>query len=87
MAKTALRLPVRPSFPASLAVVQVDPATLFRISGHNKNEPYFGKWNTNRFDDPNPDPDARFGTCYLGSSLAVAVAETWLSQEADVGVK
>lgn len=74
----ALRLPVRPSLPASLAVVQVDPATLFRVSGHNTNEPYFGKWNTNRFDDPSADSDARFGTCYLGSSLAVAVAETIL---------
>lgn len=78
MAKTALRLPARPSLPAALAVVRVDPATLFRISGHDTGEPYFGRWNTNRFDDPNPDPAARYGTCYLGGSLAVAVAETIL---------
>jgi hypothetical protein len=58
--------------------VQVHPQTLFRISGRNTGEPYFGRWNANRFDDPNPDPEARFGTCYLGTSLAVAVAETLL---------
>lgn len=78
MATVALRLPGRPSLPTSLSVVTIDPATLFRVSGHNAGEPYFGGWNTNRFDDPNPEPAARFGTCYLGASLAVAVAETIL---------
>ncbi|UVW30728.1 RES family NAD+ phosphorylase [Massilia sp. H6] len=58
--------------------VEVNPADLFRVSRHNTGEPYFGKSNANRFDDPNPDPAARYGTCYLGTSLAVAVAETVL---------
>jgi len=74
----ALRLPLRPSLPASLDTVVVDPASLVRVSGHDTGEPYFGRRNVNRFDDPNADPALRFGTCYLGSSLAVAVAETIL---------
>lgn len=63
----ALRLPLRPSLPDSLQTVRIDPSTLFRVSGHATGEPYFGAWNRNRFDDPNPDPGSRFGTCYLGS--------------------
>ena len=74
----ALRLPLRPSLPDSLQTVRIDPSILFRVSGHATGEPYFGAWNRNRFDDPNPDPGSRFGTCYLGSSLAVAVDETIL---------
>ena len=78
MARSPITITSRPQLPASLKTLQVDPATLYRVSGHDTGEPYFGRWNTNRFDDPNPDPDARYGTCYLGTSLAVAVAETIL---------
>lgn len=78
MASRTKPLPAAPGLPTHLETVEVDPADLVRVSGHNTGEPYFGKFNANRFDDPNPDPDARYGTCYLGTSLAVAVAETVL---------
>ena len=73
-----LRLPRLPQLPASLQTVRCDPATLYRVSGHATGEPYFGRANTYRFDDPHPQAAARFGTCYLGASLAVALAETLL---------
>lgn len=78
MARAPLRLPAGPSLPDTLQTISVDPNGLFRVSGHDTGEPYFGRWNANRFDDPAPDPAARYGTCYLGTSLAVAVAETLL---------
>lgn len=78
MAAATKRLPAAPGLPDSLSKVEVDPAKLLRVSRHNSGEPYFGRSNANRFDDPNPDPSARYGTCYLGTSLAVAVAETVL---------
>ena len=73
-----LRLPRLPQLPAALKTVRCDPAALCRVSGHATGEPYFGRANTYRFDDPHPQAAARFGTCYLGASLAVALAETLL---------
>jgi len=73
-----LRLPRLPQLPAALQTVRCDPAALYRVSGHATGEPYFGRANTYRFDDPHPQAAARFGTCYLGTSLAVALAETLL---------
>ena len=78
MVKGPLKLPATPQLPSSLHPKTLDPATLFRISSYNTGEPFFGKFDTNRFDDPNPKPDDRFGTCYVGTSLAVALAETLL---------
>lgn len=78
MATATKRLPAVPKLPDTLPKVEVDPASLFRMSRHASGEPYFGRPDTNRFDDPNPDPAARYGTCYLGTSFAVAVAETVL---------
>jgi len=78
MAAATRRLPAAPGLPDALATVTVDPATLYRVSGYSSGEPYFGKWNANRFDDPDPNACGRYGTCYLGTSLAVAVAETVL---------
>lgn len=78
VARPAIRLAAKPQLPPTLKTVTVDPASLVRVSGHDTGEPYFGRWGTNRFDDPNPDAASRYGTCYLGASLAVAVAETVL---------
>jgi hypothetical protein len=78
MAKQPIRITTRPQLPTRLKTVSIDPSTLFRVSGHSTGEPYFGKWNANRFDDPSEVPEARYGTCYLGTSLAVAIAETLL---------
>lgn len=61
----------------ALHTVQVDPASLHRISRHESGEPYFGRSGANRFDDP----DRRFGTCYFGLSVACAFAETILHDE------
>lgn len=78
MAKRPLTFPSKPSLPAALPVVTVDPRDLYRVSSHSTGEPYFGRNNVNRFDDPNPVDAARYGTSYFGLSLAVAVAETLL---------
>ena len=78
MAKGPIKLASTPKLPASLVTQSVDPATLFRVSSYNTGEPFFGTFDSNRFDDPNPTPASRYGTCYLGTSLAVALAETLL---------
>lgn len=67
-----------PQLPTSLKTVQFDPSSLYRISGHDTGEPHFGRRAANRFDDPHEDSTLRYGTCYLGTSLAVAIAETIL---------
>lgn len=66
------------AFPA----VNVPATTLIRISSFTTNEPFFGNSGNNRFDAPHPDP--RYRTSYVGTSLAVAVAETLLHDEAPV---
>lgn len=78
MAKKPLALPSKPSLPTALSIIVVNPADLYRVSSHTTGEPFFGKNNVNRFDDPNPVDAARYGTSYFGLSLAVAVAETLL---------
>jgi hypothetical protein len=74
----------KPDLPAKLHTVEVHPSELFRISRHQTGEPYFGKWNQHRFDDPNKDAAARYGTCYLGTSFPVAVAESLLHDKKPV---
>jgi hypothetical protein len=86
MARNPIRIVTAPKFPTTLKKLNVDPGTLYRVGRRSTGEPYFGKWNSNRFDDPNPDEAARFGTCYLGQSLAVAVAETILHDRIPVKV-
>lgn len=60
---------------------------LFRVSGFATGEPYFGKRGTNRFDDYRAPEHSRFGTCYLGLDIAVAVAETVLHDEVAVNAR
>ena len=68
-------------FPA----LPVDPGTLYRVSSHEDGEPYFGSSGGNRFDAPGcKTGTAEFKTCYLGMSLAVAVAESLLHDEEPV---
>lgn len=55
-----------------------DPSVLYRVSTHNTGEPYFGRSRGNRFDDPSAKKASRFGTCYLGFDLTVAIAESLL---------
>lgn len=78
MAKRPLTLPSKPSLPTALPIVTVNPADLYRVSSYTTGEPFFGRNDVNRFDDPNPVEAARYGTSYFGLSLAVAVAETLL---------
>lgn len=59
---------------ASLDIEPVAPASLCRISGRLTGEPYFGRTAGCRFDDPSK----HFGTCYLGTDLQVAFAESVL---------
>jgi len=75
--------------PASLADIPVapvtlDPSTLLRVSSHGTGEPHFGRNGCNRFDDGRLPAAGRFGTCYLGRSLTVALAETLLHDEVAV---
>ncbi|MCA0242117.1 MAG: RES family NAD+ phosphorylase [Proteobacteria bacterium] len=65
----------------AIRAVQLAPAKLWRISRHPSGEPFFGRSASNRFDDPGRPQRRRFGTCYLGLSLEVAIAETVLHDE------
>lgn len=67
------RLPIR--------TVQLAPSRLHRISRRSSGEPFFGRSASNRFDDPSRTRSKRFGTCYLGLGLEVAIAETVLHDE------
>lgn len=79
-----LPLPPRNLASIPISTVQVAPSRLFRISRFNSGEPFFGRSAANRFDDPTKPKSRRFGTCYLGFSLEVAIAETILHDEMPV---
>lgn len=88
MATKPLGLP--PPFLATenFPVTEVAPKTLYRVSSHEDGEPYFGNSGGNRFDAPGcKTGTAEFETCYLGKSLAVAVAESLLHDEDPVDGK
>jgi hypothetical protein len=74
-------LPPRDLASMQIRTVQVLASRLFRISRVGSGEPYFGRSASNRFDDPGRIKSRRFGTCYLGFSLQVAIAETILHDE------
>lgn len=68
-----------------LATTTVDPSQLYRISRFSTGEPYFGRSGNSRFDAPDSKTgNAAYGTCYLGLSLQVAIAETLLHDEEPV---
>jgi hypothetical protein len=77
----ALGRPPRHLSALTLQTIAVTPAKLFRLSRHDTGEPFFGRRAANRFDDPSVPPRRRFGTCYFGLSLVVAIAETVLHDE------
>ena len=74
-------LPPRDLASIPLRTVELPPAKLLRISRFRSGEPFFGRSAANRFDDPGRVKSRRFGTCYLGCSLEVAIAETLLHDE------
>jgi RES domain len=74
-------LPPRNLAAISVSTVQVSTSKLHSISRFDSGEPFFGKSGSNRFDDPNRTKSKRFGTCYFGLSLEVAIAETILHDE------
>lgn len=61
-----------------LDIQLLNPSVLYRVSSHDTGEPYFGRSRGNRFDDPVARKAHRFGTCYLGFNLTVAIAESLL---------
>lgn len=67
-----------PMLPVALTTVIVNPSGMFRVSSHNTGEPYFGRHQGNRFDDPEAVEADRYGTCYFDENFTVAVAETLL---------
>lgn len=80
-----LTAPQRSFSSQPLTVIEVDPATLLRISRFSSDEPHFGRTAGNRFDDPCRSIRRRFGTHYAGLSLRVAFAETILHDEEPSG--
>lgn len=68
----------------ALRTVQVRASQLWRLSRHATGEPHFGRSGANRFDDPTRATSRRFGTCYFGLGLEVAIAETVLHDEMPV---
>jgi RES domain len=77
-------LPPRSLASIPISTVQVSPSRLYRISRFDAGEPFFGRSASNRFDDPDRIKARRYGTCYLGLSLEVAIAETILHDEMPV---
>lgn len=61
----------------TLHTINVEVTSLYRIGRHKAGEPYFGKNNSYRFDDPLKG----FGTCYCGQHLDTAIAESILHDE------
>ena len=78
MGASKLKAPGADFATTPLDIVMVSPALLFRVSGHDTGEPYFGRSGANRFDDPSKVVAKRYGTCYMGLSLKVAFAESVL---------
>jgi hypothetical protein len=76
-----LRPPSRTLSQIALPTVRLAASKLYRISRFASGEPYFGRSGANRFDDPSTTKKHRFGTCYFGLSLTVAVAESVLHDE------
>jgi RES domain len=76
-----LRRPPRKLHNLALETQDIDPLSLFRISGHSSGEPYFGRLRAYRFDDNNKVKGKRFGTCYLGFDIKTAIAESLLHDE------
>lgn len=74
----ALRPPGSGFSKIPLDIELLDPALLYRVSRHTSGEPFFGRSRGNRFDDPTWRRANRFGTCYLGLDLTVAMAESLL---------
>lgn len=77
----ALGRPPRGFGALHLPTIDIQPDQLVRVSRHASGEPYFGKTAANRFDDPGNPARSRFGTCYFGLDLTVAIAETILHDE------
>lgn len=67
-----------------IRTVELAPSKLRRVSRHASGEPFFGRSASSRFDDPTRARSKRFGTCYLGLGLEVAIAETVLHDEMPV---
>lgn len=64
-----------------LSVRALDPARIVRISRVPAGrEPFFGRTGTNRFDDPEPHEDDRYGVLYGALDLVTAFAETVLHE-------
>ncbi len=64
---------------AEIEVVSLPAAELYRISGFETGEPYFGKSGANRFDAPGWVSGApEYACCYFALSFDVALAESLL---------
>lgn len=65
-----------------LSVREVDPGRIVRISrAAGPREPFFGRSGTNRFDDPEPGEDLRYGVLYGALDIVTAFAETVLHED------
>ena len=73
-----LKLPPPGFTTQPLATISQDAAAIVRVPPKTSGEPYIGRSGENRFDDPRMPQRDRFGTCYLGRSVVVAITETLL---------
>ena len=48
--------------------VELEAATLVRVTSHPRGEPYFGRTGRNRFDAPGPKPASQAGLLMAGSA-------------------
>lgn len=74
MAAIALGLPPDEIGTLPLPVRHIEPSKLLRVSRFSAGEPFFGRNPDGRFSSA----DGSYGSCYLGRTLKVAVAETIL---------
>lgn len=70
----------------SLSVREVAPERIVRISrAAGGREPFFGRSGANRFDDPEPQEDLRYGVLYGALDIVTAFAETVLHEDETEG--
>lgn len=79
MVATSLGLPPATLATAAFRALFIAPEKVVRVSSYATGEPYFGQSGGNRFDAPGwAHGTPEFATCYFGTSLDVALAESIL---------
>jgi hypothetical protein len=78
-----LRSPDPGTFEHLLTPVDVAMTSFWRLSLRPASEPFWARSVSHRFDDPSPDPAARFGVLYAGESVEVAFCESVIHENSN----